>query len=111
MLDAVPYNVGAVGADLPFVDFSSIKTYAISHPRAARYLASIRSQELKGVDRSALVRLCHSTKVGIEEVQGKIVVGAGNEMGFLEVLDRRRYLLELVRDEPERYRAGSRERI
>ena len=111
VLDAVPGNVGAVAADLPFVDLTGVEMYAKSRPRAARYLASIRSQELKGVDRRALIRLCDSTEVGVQEVNGKVMVTAGNEMGFLEVLDRRRYLLELVPSEPERFRAGSRERI
>jgi hypothetical protein len=32
-------------------------------------------------------------------------------MGFLEVLDRRRYELLLVREQPERYRASSRSKI
>jgi len=32
-------------------------------------------------------------------------------MGFLEVLDRRRYELELVKGLPERYKASSRRKI
>ena len=111
ILDAVPDNVGAIASDLPFVDLSSIEEYAVSHPRAARYLASIRSQALQGVDRQALVALCHSTGVDVQEVDGQIAVAVGDEIGFLEVLDRRRYLLELVPDQPERFRAPSRVRI
>ena len=111
ILDAVPDNVGAITPDLPFVDLSSIEAYASSRPRAARYLASIRSQELQGMDRHALKALCESTGVDIQEVDGKITVNSGHEMGFLEVLDRRRYRLELVPDQPERFRAPSRVRI
>lgn len=111
ILDAVPDNVGAITSDLPFVDLSDIEDYANSRPRAARYLASIRSQKLQGMDQHALMTLCTSTGVNIQQVNGRITVNSGHEMGFLEVLDRRRYLLELVPDQPERFRAPSRVRI
>ncbi len=35
--------------------------------------------------------------VGVKESKGKITVSAGHEMGFLEVMERRRYELELVK--------------
>ncbi len=111
ILDAVPDNVKAIAPDLPFVDLSIIEDYANSRPRAARYLASIRSQALHGMDRHALKALCDNTGVDIQEVNGKLTVNSGHEMGFLEVLDRRRYRLELVTDQPERFRAPSRVRI
>lgn len=111
ILDAVPDNVGAIAPNLPFVDLSSIEDYATSRPRAARYLASIRSQALQGMDQQALKALCESTGVDIQEVNGKVTVNSGHEMGFLEVLDRRRYRLDLVPGQPERFRAPSRVRI
>ena len=111
ILEAVSSNVGAIAAELPFVRLAEIEKYAESRPRAARYIASIRSQKLQGMDRDALVELCRSTGVGIEEVNGRIAVNNGDEMGFLEVLDRRRYRLELVPDEPERFRASSRKSL
>lgn len=111
ILDAVPDNVGAIASDMPFVDLSTIEAYANSRPRAARYLASIRSQELRGMDQQALMALCASTGVNVQQVNGRIMVNSGHEMGFLEVLDRRRYRLELVPDQPERFRAASRVRI
>ena len=111
ILDAVPNNVDAIAPDLDFVDLSSVKEYAKSRPRAARYLASIHSQELQGIDRQALEALCYSTGVRIQHVNGKIEVESGDEMGFLEVLDRRRYHLELVPNQTERFRAPSRIRI
>ena len=45
ILDAVPENIKAIRKDLAFVDFDGIEAYAAKHPRAARYLASIRAQE------------------------------------------------------------------
>ncbi len=111
ILDAVSDNVATIASHLPFVDLSGIEDYALSRPRAARYLASIRSQELHGMDRNALRDLCHSTGVEIQEVNGKVAAKSRNEMGFLEVLDRRRYRLELVPNHPERFRAASRVRL
>ena len=100
ILDAVPDNVANIALNLPFVDLYSIEDYANSRPRAARYLASIRLQELQGMDQHAMKTLCESTGVDIQEVNGKITVNSGHEMGFLEVLDRRRYRLELVPNKP-----------
>jgi len=112
VLDAVPENVKAIAKDLAFVEFDGIETYAVKHPRAARYLASIRGQaETKNIDMTLLTRLCKSTGVEVSESKGKISVVAGHEMGFLEVLDRRRYKLELVKGQPERFKAGSRTKL
>ena len=109
VLDAVPENVTALRSDLSFVDFDGIQAYAAKHPRAARLLASIRGQaETKNIDKTALKNLCKRTGVNVCESKGKITVQPGHELSFLEVLDRRRYELELVKGQPERFRAGSR---
>ena len=112
ILDSVPENIKAIRAELNFVDFSGIEKYAGKHPRAARYLASIRGQkETKQVDKGLLKKTCKQTGVEVGESKGKLRVNAGHEMGFLEVLDRRRYEITLVKDQPERYRAASRKKL
>jgi hypothetical protein len=112
ILNAVPANVAEIVAELPFVDFTGIKVYAERHPRAARLLASIRSQNQgTGVDKAALKQLCKSTQVVFTEKKGQIVVDNANVLGLLEVLDRRRYEVELVRGTPERFRASSRQKL
>jgi hypothetical protein len=112
ILAAVPENIKAIQKDLAFVEFDGIEAYAGKHPRAARYLASVRSQgETKNIDKSLLKKLCKETGVEVTESKGKISITSGHEMGFLEVLDRRRYEVSLVRENPERYRAGSRRKI
>ncbi len=109
ILDAVPQNIQVLQTDLAFVEFDSIENYAITHPRAARYLASIRGWEgTKHIDKTALEEHCKRTGVEVKGSGGKVTVSTGHEMGFLEVLDRRRYELELVRGQPERFRASSR---
>lgn len=112
ILDAVPGNVAAIQAELSFIEFDGIKQYATKHPRAARYLASIRGQEeMKSIDKVALKKLCKSTGVNISESKGKVIIADGHEMAFLQVLDRRRYHLELVKEKPERFVAASRKPI
>ena len=112
VLLAVPANVQSLQAELTFVNFVAIQDYASIHPRAARYLASIRSQkETKNIDRGRLQRLCASTGVEVADVDGSLTVNSKHVMGFLEVLDRRRYEVELVVDSPEQFRAASRSKI
>lgn len=112
ILDAVPGNVAAIQAELAFIELDGIEQYAARHPRAARYLASIRGQEeMKDIDKAALKKLCKSTGVDVSESKGKVIITAGHEMAFLQVLDRRRYQLELVKDKPEKFVAASRKPI
>lgn len=112
IMAAVSTNVVALKADLNYVNFDVIENYASQHPRAARYLASIRSQgEAQNIDRGRLIQLCNHTGVETDEVDGQIAVTEKHVMGFLEVLDRRRYEIELVADTPEQYRAASRSKL
>jgi hypothetical protein len=112
ILEAVPENIAAIAKDLSFVAFDGIETYATKHPRAARYLASIHGQaETTNIDKTLLKRLCKETGVEVTVAKGKVTVTAGHEMGFLEVLDRRRYEVNLVKGKPEQYRAASRKKI
>ena len=111
VLDAVPINVAEIHTKLPFVDFESIQEYAARRPRAARYLASIRTQNLSGIDPEALRKLCEETDVEVEYVEGSLSVHEGHAMGFLEVLDRRRYVDALDPTMRESYRAASRQKI
>lgn len=112
ILNAVPENIKAIQQDLAFVKFGSIGDYASKHPRAARYLASIRGQaETKNIDKALLRRLCEQTGVKVSDSKGVISIKDGHEMGFLEVLDRRRYEINLVNETPEKYRAASRSKL
>lgn len=112
ILSAVVGNIETLQTDLPFVQFAGIQNYASSHPRAARYLASIRSQqEVARIDRQQLFDACAATGVDLSKDGEQFVIDDKNIMGFLEVLDRRRYEVKLVPDEPEQYRAPSRTRL
>ena len=112
ILNAVSTNVASIEQDIDFVDFTEISKYAATHVMAARYLASIRVQAAAGpISKEALLRLCEYTGVDVEEKSGTILIDGTNVMGFLEVLDRRRYGVELVEGQREQFRATSRQRI
>ncbi|MEZ4503635.1 MAG: DUF4868 domain-containing protein [Dehalococcoidia bacterium] len=111
ILKAAPGNAAALQLDLPYVDFESIHNYAGKHPRAARYLASIRGQKTKNISQEALVDLCVATGVGVQIDGDRLIIDGGQELAFLEVLDRRRYQVNLVSDTPERFRASSRNKL
>jgi hypothetical protein len=69
---------------------------------------SVITKAIRDGARRALYR---RTKVKIQEANGRIVVLADQMMGFLEVLDRRGYEVQLVKNSPEHFRAGSRTKI
>jgi hypothetical protein len=112
ILGAVPKNIERIKNELTFVDFDGISEYVGNHPRAARYLASILMQEeITGINKDSLQKLCEKTEVKVSEANGKLIISRGSEMGFLEVLDRRRYELELISGKPEKFKAGSRKQL
>ncbi len=112
ILAAVPKNIEVIQGDLTFLDLANVQAYASQHSRAARYLASILAQEAtKSIDKELLKKLCMNTGVEIQESEGKITIHDGHVMGLLEVLDRRRYELELVKGSPERFKAASRRKL
>src|SRR6266700_248340 len=111
ILAAVPRHVAAIQRHLAFVDFATIQAYATTHPRAARYLASIRDQGIDNISRRALTASCRENGVEIANANGRIVVNDDHAMAFLEILDRRRYRVNLVTDSPELFRAASRQKI
>jgi hypothetical protein len=112
ILGAVPKNIEIIKKELPFVDFEGISEYAKGHTRAARYLASIlMKKEIKDIDKKALLTQCKKTMVSISSAGGKLIINKGSEMGFLEVLDRRRYEVNLIKGNPEKFKAGSRTQL
>lgn len=112
IMGAVSTNVTLLKEDITFVDFDVIEKYASKHPRAARYLASIRSKnEAVNIDSGRLQKLCADNGVELTVTNGMLSLEEKQVMGFLEVLDRRRYEIELVADMPEYYRAASRSKI
>jgi hypothetical protein len=112
ILAAAAGNSVELQKQLPFVDFENIAEYASTHPRAARYVASIRAEgEAEDIDKAALRELCAANGIVLRAAHGKLAVPDKDMLGFLEVLDRRFYILRLRRGQPERFKAGSRRKL
>ena len=112
IMAAVQSNVDTISDEITYVNFESISVYAQKHPRAARYIASIRSQsEAHNVDKNKLKLFCQRTGVSFTETNNRLKIDDANVMGFLEVLDRRRYEVDLVEDSVEVFRASGRSQI
>lgn len=109
---AVPRNIETIASSVPFVNWANIQDYAEQHPRAASYLASIRTKGFAdGLSREALMQLCAGQRIPVDDQDGQISVDERSIMAFLEVIDRRRYEIGLVPGIPEQYKASSRTRV
>lgn len=112
IIEAIPQNISVARHHIPYVDWSSVETYAADHARSATLLASISTGNLaENVDKDSLIDLCRKTGVTVSESNGIISVPEDQVVGFLEVLDRRRYEVPLVLQSPEPFRATNRQRI
>ena len=111
ILAAVSDNVTAIKQDIDFVDFDTVESYSHKHITAARSLASIRAQSTEGrINKTALLSLCKESGVAVDVRDDGVIIPV-NVLGFLDILERRRYTIELIDGIKEQFRAGSRRRI
>jgi hypothetical protein len=74
-----------------------------------RLVAAIKSRpDLVNISKRCLRSECRQAGLKIEQKDGKLVPAEGSEMGFLMLLDRRRYTVTLIERTPETYEAPSR---
>jgi len=101
-----------VARSVPCVDFTKLEDFISKHRRAARLIASLRARnDLARTSPRKLKRRCKQNDINIVEENGRIYPQRGCELAFLELLDRRRYTVELVDDSEELYLAGNRRGI
>lgn len=101
-----------VAKEMPCVNFSKLKTYIQNHPKAARLIASIRIQEgINRISDKQLESACKANDIKYTKKNNQIEPAGGMELAFLELLDRRRYTVELIDGETERYVAANRKGI
>jgi hypothetical protein len=112
IMQAVPNNITKIQKLASFIDFGPIQAYAEKHPRAARHIASIQALgQCKNIEKRKVKKLCDATSVNYTEKDGKLILGDADIMGFLEVVDRRRYEVELISGSPEKFKASARQKI
>ena len=111
IFNSIEKNTMSIQSDLPFVNLEPVKGYAAKRIRAARYLASIRARGwAKNIDMDQLKNACTVNNVKISESEGLLDISK-DVSGFLEILDRRRYNIALVKNVSEQFRAASRHKI
>ncbi|MFK5924665.1 MAG: DUF4868 domain-containing protein [Verrucomicrobiota bacterium] len=109
---AAPQAAADVATRMSFLNLNKLGEYAAKHPRAARYLAAVRSRnDLELISQDLLIKYCENTNIELQTEEGKISPSTGHELHFLEVLDRRIFTAELIKGEKERYEAPNRRTI
>lgn len=99
----------ALGTKVKFADFTGIAEFVVHHKRAARLVSALISRGgLESVKRSRFIASAKETGVALVNVKQKIAPAAGSEMGFLELLDDRRYTTAIKTGPKEAYVASSR---
>lgn len=108
---SVASNAHQLSLDFPEVNWSRIEHFALSHPKSASLLSSIRIKgHAENIDIDSLLESCADENVAVSQQNGTIEVPTEQISGFLEVLDRRRYRVNYT-GQQERYRATKRHRI
>jgi hypothetical protein len=98
-----------VAKSISCVDFTDLSKYVSKHRRAARLIASLRARDdLHLTSPAKLKKGCKQNGIEFTVSKGKIIPADGQELAFLELLDRRRYNVSLIEEQDEFYVAGSR---
>lgn len=111
ILNSVLNNVKCIRDKLPFIDFDSIHAYASKRLRAARYISSIKNQNLQNIKCDKIKMLCEKANIEVSLNDGKIKVDENKIMTFLKILDRRVYHDQLVDNGQEVFEATSRQKL
>jgi len=95
---------------VPFLDLSRIKSKIARHPKLARIAHSIASHpNLHGIQRAAIESLAAAQGIHFKEVDGRLLCNVTDETKLMEVLDARRYHLDLTATGAVPYRATARQ--
>lgn len=102
-------NVDHIAGEVSCVDFTALRGFVSQHKLAMRLVAAIKSRnDLSAITKQRLKAECKDSGVKLVLKDGKLLPTEGSEMGFLMLLDRRRYTVTLVPQQPETYEAPSR---
>jgi hypothetical protein len=109
---SAPAAASEIATRVSFLSLDSLATYASKHPRAARYLAAVKARsDLEQISQQRLTSYCAGADVQLVETDGKLSPAKGQEILFLEVLDRRLFTAELIEGQKERYEAPNRRNV
>lgn len=106
-------KIQAIHDAVPFLDLSRIATKISQHPRMARHAASISSNPgLADFKRPQIEALAKHHGITFKELNnGRLQCRVADEAKLLELLDARRYHLDLQGNGGDPYRATARQRV
>jgi len=97
---------------VPFLDLSRIKDKIAGHPKLARIAHSVASRpDLKLMQRGVIEELALAQGIRFKEVDGRLLCNVSDEAKLMEVLDARRYHLDLTATGAVPYRATARQAV
>ncbi|WP_294308209.1 Kiwa anti-phage protein KwaB-like domain-containing protein [uncultured Sphingomonas sp.] len=95
---------------VPFLDLSRIKVKIARHPKLARIAHSIASNpNLHDIQRAVIEDLAAAQSIRFKELNGRLLCNVADEAKLMEVLDARRYHLDLTATGAIPYRATARQ--
>lgn len=98
--------------NITFLDLSRIEEKISGHPQMARMAASIAARDDLGeFQQEKIVSLATQHGIVFKEVDGRLQCRVTDEAKLLEILDARRYHLDLANDGGDPYRASARQRV
>lgn len=109
---AAAHKLQQIQDTLAFLDFSRIQADIAKHPRMARMAASIAVRnDLAQIRQDRVQELAAHHGLVLKDVGGRLQCRRQDEASLLEILDARRYQLDLTATGPVPYRATGRQKV
>lgn len=105
-------KVQVIHDTVTFLDLSRVRDKIARHPRLARIAHSVASNPNLGlIQRAAIEELAKAQGLRFKEVGGRLLCNVADEAKLLEILDSRRYHLDLTATGTIPYRATARQLV
>lgn len=105
-------KVEYIHATVPFLDLTRIRADIAKHPKMARMAASIAARpDLAQIQQGRVEELAAHHGLAFKNVDGRLQCRRQDEAKLLEILDARRYQLDLTAAGPVPYRATGRQEV
>ena len=109
---AAAHKVQQIHDTVDFLDFSRIQADIAKHPKMARMAASIAARnDLLLIRQDRVEELATQHGLVLRDVAGRLQCRRQDEAKLLEILDARRYQLDLTAEGPVPYRATGRQKV
>lgn len=102
----------ALSARIAFIDFDVIAKFVETSKTAGKLIASIKTRDdLELTSQKKLLRTCKELGLSVKMVKGQVTPESESVISFLQVLDRREYVVDVTDQQPEIYLAASRRKV